>query len=100
MKYPERLKIGDVYYRIRFVSSIRGCKGLGKGSTIGLCDEARREILIKKGLSADETLKTYIHELTHSLEFEYNIKISHEAVHQYEEAIFDFLCANSDLLYK
>ena len=101
MKYPERLRIGDVYYRIRFVKSIRGCKlPVGKNATIGLCDEHRREILIRKGLSEDETLKTLLHELLHAMEFEYQIKIPHQSVYQYEEAIFDFLCANSEFLLR
>lgn len=101
MSYPDKLKIGDRHYRIRFVKSIRGCrKPVGKGATVGLCDEARREILIKRGLSADETLKTLLHELLHAMEFEYSIKMPHEAVYQYEEALFDFFCANSEKLFK
>jgi hypothetical protein len=66
---------------------------------VGLCDEARREILIKSGMSSDETLKTLLHELLHAMEFEYSIKIPHEAIYQYEEALFDFFCANSDKLF-
>lgn len=93
-KYPERLKIGDRYYRIRFVKSIRRDK-----RAIGLCDEARAEILIHSGLSDDEKLKTLFHELLHAMEFEYNIKIPHHSIYQYEEAIFDFFCANSDLIW-
>lgn len=102
MNYPERLKIGDRYYRIRFVKSIRGCKKsvLSKGTNVGLCDEARAEILIRAELTTDEKLATLIHELIHAMEFEYQIKIPHEAVYQYEKAVFDFLCANSEILYK
>lgn len=101
MRYPSKLKIGDRYYRIRFVKSIRGDKRPveAEGTTIGICDEDRAEILIRKELSADMKLKTLLHELWHSMEFEYNIKISHKAIYQYEEALFDFICANSDDLF-
>lgn len=101
MNYPTKLRIGDVYYRIRFVKSIRRCKKkVGEGAIVGICDQARHEILIKQGMSKDETLKTYLHELGHAIEFEYDIKISHKAIYQYEEAIFDFICANSDAFSK
>lgn len=96
--YPTELKVGDRVYRIRFVSSIRGCRKLGKGSTMGIHDPNRCEILLKKGMSTDDTLKTLFHELVHALQFEYKIKISHEDVYKFEEAIFDFLWANSDRL--
>lgn len=97
--YPERLKIGDRWYRIRFVKSIRRCtKQVGKGATVGLHDPARIEILIKAGMSHDETLKTLLHELVHAIEYEYEIKISHSGVYKFEEALFDFICANSTLI--
>jgi hypothetical protein len=97
MTYPTTLKIGDRVYKIKFVKSIRGCKRpVGKGATIGICDPARIEILIKKGLSIDETLKTFIHEVLHAFEYEYDIKIAHIGVDKFEEAIFDFIWANID----
>lgn len=95
MIYPKTLKIGDRTYRIKFVKSIRGCKRpVGKGATIGICDPRRIEILIKQGLSKDETLKTFIHEVAHCVEYEYDIKISHPDIDKVEEAIFDLICAN------
>jgi len=102
VSYPERLKIGDRWYRIRFVKSIRGCRKpvTAKGTSVGLCDEARGEILIRNELTSDEKLKTLLHELIHAMEFEYQIKMPHAAVYQYEEALFDFFCANSRALHK
>lgn len=95
MKYPATLRVGDRTYRIRFVKSIRRCnRPVGKGATIGLHDPARVEILIKQGLSEDDTLKTLLHELVHAIEYEYEIKISHSGVYKFEEALFDFICAN------
>lgn len=94
-QYPSSLRIGDRVYRIRFVKSIRGCRReVGKGATVGLHDPARIEILIKAGMSQDDTLKTLLHELVHAIEYEYEIKISHSGVYKFEEALFDFICAN------
>lgn len=39
-------------------------------------------------------MKTYIHEVLHAFEEEYDIRISHKAVRQLEEAMFDFWVAN------
>lgn len=102
MSYPDRLKIGDRYYRIRFVKSIRGCKKSvdKKNTVLGLCDEGRAEILIRNELSTDEKLKTLLHELGHAMEFEYNINMPHAAIYKYEEALFDFICANIDVFKK
>lgn len=95
MKYPEKLRIGDREYRVRFVKSIRGCKKrIGQGAIVGLYDPTRVEILIRKGQSDDEVLKTLLHEVVHAIEYEYEIKISHSGVYKFEEALFDFICAN------
>jgi hypothetical protein len=94
-KYPSRLRIGDRDYRLRFVKSIRRChRQVGKGATVGLHDPNRIEILVKEGMSEDDTLKTVLHELVHAIEYEYEIKISHSGVYKFEEALFDFICAN------
>lgn len=101
MNYPKKLIIGDKTYRIRFVKRIRECKkpATVKGSTVGLHDPNRLEILIKLGQSKDEVLKTLIHELMHAFQVEYDINTSHKSVYQMEEALFDFICANSDDLF-
>lgn len=93
--YPRLLRIGDRDYRIKFVKLIRKDK-----TTLGLFDPNRIEILIKRGQSHDETLRTMLHETIHAMEYEYNIKISHSGVYKFEDALFDFICANSEALNK
>jgi len=100
MNYPKTLKIGDRTYRIRFVKSIRGCKKpVGSGAIVGLYDPSRIEILVKQGMSRDDTLKTLFHEIVHAMEYEYDIKIAHSGVYKFEEALFDFIAANSEALF-
>lgn len=100
--YPSKLKIGDKVYRIKFVKQIRECKkpASQKGATVGLHDPNRLEILIKNGQSHDEIVKTLIHEIFHAFQVEYDINTSHKSVYQTEEALFDFICANSEELFK
>lgn len=88
-KYPTTLKIKDAEWRIAFVDRIEKSK-----DTLGLMDPSNNLIYIQNGLSKEEMFKTFIHEVTHAFEVEYNIKISHKAVYQLEGAIFNFLKDN------
>jgi len=88
--YPRRVKIGDSFYRIRFVKKIQGTDK----KYSGMFYPHTKQICILNSLSKDETLKTYLHEISHAMECEYDIKISHKAIYQYEEAIFDYIVAN------
>lgn len=96
IKFPDKVLIGDHYYRIRQVKSIRGCKKpvTQKGVVLGLADPNRREILMRVEMSDDEKLKTLIHECIHIAEEEYDIAVSHESVYKFEEFVFDFIMAN------
>lgn len=92
--YPTKLRIGDRVYKIRMVKCIR--KDV---NTLGLFDPARIEILIKSGQSSDETLKTLLHEIFHGFEYEYEVTVKHKDIYKLEEALFDFLSANSESLF-
>jgi hypothetical protein len=86
--YPKELNLGDVTYKVRFVraSSIPG--------SAGECDPSLHEIRISLGLGRAETLKTFIHEVLHLLEFEHPVCIEHKLIYKLEEAVFSFLWSN------
>lgn len=86
-EYPKFLYIGDTVYKIKFVKTL-------PGNIVGLCDSLKETIYIKKGLGPSSTLKTFIHESLHALEFYYNIPIKHKVVAKLENAIFDLLMQN------
>ncbi len=92
--YPPKLRIGDRTYRVRFVGLIEN-----DPDNLGVFDPNSIEIKIQRGLSPDETLKTFLHELFHAFEYEYEIKLRHKDVYALEEATFDFLSANSEHFY-
>jgi hypothetical protein len=60
----------------------------------GECCEQTRQIRILSGQSDDETMKTFIHEVLHCLEFEYDIELPHKAINQLESAILKVLKLN------
>jgi hypothetical protein len=90
-QYPKTVLIGNEQYLIKFLKRLPSDKG---GSTMGDCDSGKKLIRIRMGLSAKERLSTYIHEVLHAMEFEYEIPIKHEMVYELETAITDFLIAN------
>lgn len=90
MKIPSRVRIKrGVRYEI-----VRQTEIDGKPDTLGLCDPNTRHLYIKSDLSKTEEIKTYIHEMLHALEAEWDIKIPHESVYRLEEAIYKFLTLN------
>jgi hypothetical protein len=88
-EYPKEIKIGDEVYQIKFVNKV-----FGEARTAGMCDPEKRIIHIKRGQSLTETFNTFVHEVLHAFEFEYNIRISHRAVYKLERAISDLLMCN------
>jgi hypothetical protein len=88
-KYPREVRVKDETYQVKFVRKIKG-----ERSTLGECDPESRTIRIKLGQSLAETFATFIHEVLHAIEFEYEIKISHRAIYLYEKGIADLLLAN------
>jgi hypothetical protein len=87
--YPKELLIGDAIYRIRFVKKIDPTK-----KVVGLCDPCDKEILILQGLSPLERFKSFIHEILHALEYEYEIKMDHSLIYKLEEPIAFLLLDN------
>ena len=87
-KYPKVVHITpEVDYQVKFV------RKLDKKER-GVCDPSDYTIKILLGMSPEETFKTFIHELIHACENEYNIKISHKAVYKLEAAIGNILIMN------
>lgn len=87
-RYPKTLIIKGEEWRIAWVDRIEGA------DVLGLCDPSNRIIYIKNKQSAKQTFLTYLHEVLHALEMEYDISISHRAVYKLEVAIHSFLMDN------
>lgn len=88
--YPKRVKIGDNWYRVRVVKKIQG----SSTKYAGMFYPNSRLICLLADQSDDELFKSYVHEVIHAFEDEYDIKIAHSGVYKFEEAIFDFFVAN------
>lgn len=89
MKLPSHVKIKNkVVYEVVFVEKFKDPKQVGE------CRFDQKQIAIKIGLSPRQTIKTFYHEILHSVAFERNIDISHKAIYQFEDAIYYILFHN------
>lgn len=88
-RYPREIRIGDDVYKVKFVTRIGPSRKI-----LGLCDPANHTIRIRTGQSPEETLKTFIHEILHAIEFSREVKLSHELVYQLEQCLYDVLVDN------
>lgn len=89
-RYPKELLIGDETYSIKFVSKV----DKGSCDVVGNCNPTTRRIRIKNDLSAADTFYTFIHEVLHAMEFEYEVDIKHSHIYMLEKAISDLFLQN------
>lgn len=89
-RYPRQVRVRRAVYEIRMVKRIPGYKC----NILGLCDTSERVIYIRNDLSRKNLLKTFIHEILHAIEEEYNLRIAHSLIHSLETPIFNFLKGN------
>lgn len=89
-QYPKTVKVADEIYKIKFVRKVPG----QDENTMGLCDPETRVISIKLGQSVTETFNTFIHEVLHAFEYEYDLEVPHKLIYAFERALSDFLLTN------
>jgi hypothetical protein len=90
MKIPAKVKIKrGVYYKVLWQEIIAD-----DHSCMGITIKEDRTIIIKIGMSNTDTAKTFIHELIHAIEFEYNEPIPERIVYALDEGIFKVLKLN------
>jgi len=87
---PNRVRItSKVSYEIVYQDIIQN-----DPDCMGLCDPNKHIIFIQIGLSKKQLYKTFIHELTHAWNFEFELGISHESIYLLEDAILKTLTLN------
>lgn len=88
--FPKEICIGEnIFYRIRFK------RNLLKEGLAGLCHMDTKEIWIACGLSCQERLATFWHEVSHALDYEYGIKLSHKQVYALEKPLAELFSRNA-----
>ena len=88
-KIPPHLKIKNkTVYEVVWVDEFTA------PDTLGECRFNSRQIALKIGQSDKQEFKSLIHEMHHAMCEEREIKISHRAIYQLEDALFYILFHN------
>ena len=92
MKIPHKVRIKPkVSYSIVWVDRF------DDPTVMGMCHPDLKQIHIKNGMSKAATLKTFIHELLHAIEFAYEIKIEHKTIYSLEDPLFYIFAYNASI---
>lgn len=81
--FPKELLIGDNIWRVKFVRKIPD----DNPYCVGLCDPSLFIIYIKTGMTFEERIEIFAHELTHAFCFEYGFDIKHKHIYKLGEAV-------------
>lgn len=93
--YPKELRIGDETYRVKFVPTMRyRTKRGGHRINYGVCYPDTREIHISRGVGRELAFKTFLHEVLHAFEYEYDLPIKHSLVYLLEDPLARFFLDN------
>lgn len=93
MKLPREILVGDSIWTVKTVRKVPTTQG-SKRENIGLCDPSTNEVLLKTGLDARERLETFLHEVLHCIEFEYEMELGHKIIYALQGPIAQFLIDN------
>lgn len=88
---PKEVIIKDSVWKIKFK---RDLGSDGDRIIEGLCIPDEKAIFIRQGQTLDERIDTYLHELIHAIEFEYNFRLKHKHVYKLSEALVQIFCDN------
>lgn len=88
MKLPKTLWIGNTEWRIKQVKKL-------PNDDWGLCDYETETIFIKRSLTVDAKIITFVHELLHCFDHEdYGIEIPHHLIYALELPIAKLIMDN------
>lgn len=97
MNLPSRIKIkkNSKSYEVVWQSVIQGDE-----KCMGLADGQAKTITLKIGMTKEETLETFVHEILHVFTFEYpRLKIAHPLIYKLEKPIVNLIKLNGWLIF-
>ena len=91
--YPRTWLIHHCIWHLKFKRSVDENHEKNK-DTLGLCDPSSQTLYIRLNQVPRETLETFIHEVLHAFEEEYEVQLGHRVINKLEKAIADFILNN------
>ena len=94
-QYPKHIYVRGTQWDIKFC---RKTPDTYPGEGVGLCDPETKTIYIKYKQPPRETFLTFIHELLHAIEDEYEVEIGHPIIEPLEYAVANLLENNAEII--
>jgi hypothetical protein len=94
MRIPRKILVKDAVYEVKFVRQLPEVKDRFKGTTIGVTCPDTQTILLKQGLSKEDRVRIFFHELLHAIEFEYGVPIAHKLIYRLEGPLAQVIVDN------
>lgn len=91
MKLPKELIIGESIWHVK---RNRKTLVINDHPLDGMCDPSDNTIYVHSNLRGKEALVTFVHEVLHAFEFEFDIKIGHPMIEALEYKLTHFLLDN------
>lgn len=89
MKIPARVRI-----KHNCVYEVVTIKSFADGETMGECRYDDKQIVILEGMTDTQTAKTFLHEVLHAIQYEYQAGITESQVRKLEDGIWRVLRLN------
>jgi len=90
MNIPSRVRITTkISYEVVWVDTFDCPK------TLAECRYTDKQIAIKKGLSLSLTEKCFIHEVTHAIDFETKLGLTHKQIYRLDSILHKFMRLNN-----
>lgn len=90
--YPKEVLVRGNTWSVKFVRKFSYCED--DEHILGECDPSEKIIRIRQGISPLQTWTTFIHELLHAFEEEYEFEVDHDHIEKFEVAIVEFMLSN------
>jgi len=92
-RIPSKVQVDkDIHYEVLWSDEISGDHHL-MGQT--RFDKGYKQIVIRKDLSDQDIIVTYLHELLHAISFEYGIKLTENQILALEKSFYYILKSNN-----
>lgn len=91
--FPKQIVVKDSIWEIRFVRKIH-FGSAGTYTSYGLCDPGDKVVYIQMRQSPKERLVTFVHEVLHVFEEEYNIQLGHGIINKLQYPLAEFIVEN------
>lgn len=92
--FPKTVRIKDTEYDVVFFNRKDAHKHGMDEDWRGYACQHEKAILVRRGQDHQNRLATFVHEILHAIEFEYQVKIPHALIYKLEDPLTSLILDN------